>query len=147
MVKRIGLPLLALALATTAPAGATGTLRIQQNNDAVQNYTNVTMRIVNKTLMLTSADKVSTVVIKGASCAHTGDLVRCTGGAMSLQQGGKTREIPFKSATFYFNLTDNELMLPLSTMKLAAHCVVFAARTDKGTYITGTGRLDEEPSK
>lgn len=147
MGMKPGPMLLALVVASTAPALATGALRIQQNDNTVEYYTNVSMRIVNKTLTLTSADKVSTVVIKGGSCAHTGDLVRCTGGAMSLRQAGATREIPFKSATFYFNLTGNELTLPLSTTKLGAHSVVFAARTDKGTYITGSGRLDEVPSK
>ena len=144
---KMGPALLALIVSLTAPASATGTVRIQQNDDSVKIYTNVAMRIVKKTLTLTSADKVSTVVIKGASCARAGDLARCTGGAMSLRQDGANREIPFESATFYFNLTDNDLTLPLSTMKVAPHSVVFAARTDKGTYITGSGRLDKEPSK
>src|SRR5215472_16519572 len=136
--------LLVLALASTAPAWATGTVRIQQSNDSVQTYTGVVLKIVNKTLTLTSADGVSTVVISGVDCGdiNTEQLVRCTGGKMSLQQDGSMNQIPFKRATFYFNLTDQDQMLPLSTMKVAPHSVVFAAQTAKGTFITGDGRLD-----
>jgi hypothetical protein len=130
-----------------APALATGTVRVQQSDGSVQRYTNVELRIVNKTLTLTSADKVSTVVISGASCVHSGDLVRCTGGGLSLRQTGKTHTIPFKTATFYFNPTDQDQSLPLSTVKVGAHSVIFATQTAKGTYINGNGKLDQEPAQ
>jgi hypothetical protein len=146
-MKSSGPMTLALVLALAAPAWATGTVRIQQHDNAVQTYTDVALRIVGKTLTLTSADKVSTVVISGVNCAAAGDLTRCTGGGLSLQQDGKTNVVPFKNATFYFNLTDQDQMLPLSTMKVSPHSVVFAARTTKGTFITGSGRLDQEPAK
>jgi hypothetical protein len=148
-MKIIAPTMLALLLAIPTPAWATGTVRIQQNNDSVQTYTGVLLKIVGKTLTLTSSDGVSTVVISGADCGdiNTAELVRCTGGKMSLQQDGATNNIPFKHATFYFNLTDQELALPLSTMKVSPHSVIFAAQTDKGTFITGDGRLDKEPAK
>ncbi len=132
----------ALAFLLTAPAWADGTVRIQQSNDTVNTYTGVGLKIVNKTLMLTSKDKVSTVVISGGSCAKADELIRCNGGKLSLTQGGLNHVIPFRSATFYFNLTDQDQMLPLSTMKLGPHSVVFAAHTVKGTFITGTGTLE-----
>lgn len=136
----------ALVLGFTAPAWAAGTVRIQQHNDTVQMYTNVDMRIVNNTLKLTSADGVSTVVISGANCAKTGDLTRCTGGGLSLAQDGN-HPIPFRNATFYFNMSDQDQMLPLSTMKLGPHSVVFSLETAKGTYITGNGTLDRGTAK
>jgi hypothetical protein len=144
MVRNTGPLLVALLLALVAPALATGTLKIQQSDNSVQTYTGVSMKIVNHTLMLTSSDKVSTVVISGGDCAKNADLVRCTGGGLTLQQDGKTHVVPFKSATFYFNLTDQDQALPLSTMKVGPHSVVFSAQTAKGTYITGNGTLDGE---
>ena len=137
----------ALLFACAAPALATGNVRIEQSDHSVQTYTNVVLRIVNKTLMLTSADKVSTVVISDAQCAHKGALIKCTGGRLSLQQDRKNHSIPFKTATFYFNLTDQDQPVPSSTMKLGAHSVVFMALTAKGTHITGNGKLDKEPAK
>jgi hypothetical protein len=148
-MKFIAPTTLALVAVFTAPAWATGTVRIQHNNDSVQTYTGVLLKIVGKTLILTSADGVSTVVISGVDCGdiNTAELVRCTGGKMSLQENGATNNIPFKRATFYFNLTDQDKTLPLSTMKVGPHSVMFAAQTAKGTFITGDGRLDKEPAK
>jgi hypothetical protein len=37
--------------------------------------------------------------------------------------------------------------LPLSTTKIAAHSVIFAVQTAKGTYITGNGKLDQESAQ
>jgi hypothetical protein len=134
----------AIFLTLCAPAAATGTLRIQQADNSVQTYTDVKMRIVNNTLTLTSADGVSTVVISEADCDKSTPLIRCNGGSISLREDG-THAIPFRSATFYFNLTDQDQTLPLSTVKVAPHSVIFAAHTKKGTFLTGSGKLDQEP--
>ena len=142
---KLTLPVFAtLVLSLAVPAAATGTLRIQQADDSVQTYTGVHMRIVNNTLTITSADKVSTVVISGADCDKGPNLTRCNGGSISLHEDG-THAIPFRSATFYFNMTDQDQQLPLSTIKVAPHSVIFAAHTKKGTFLTGSGTLDKEP--
>jgi hypothetical protein len=135
-----------LVLSLAAPAAATGTLRIQQADDTVQTYSGVQMRVANNTLTLTSADSVSTVVISGVNCDRSTALIRCTGGSMSLKEDG-THPIPFRSATFYFNSTDQDQQLPLSSLKVGPHSVIFAAHTQKGTYLTGSGKLDQEPPK
>jgi hypothetical protein len=142
MGMRYFVSIAALALAATAPALATGSLKIQQSNNGVNSYTDVGMRIVNKTLMLTSADKISVVIISGGTCDDVNGLKRCNAKQLSMEENGVTHVIPFVNATFYFNLTDGDLMLPLSTVKLAPNSVLFSAKTDKGTYITGSGTLD-----
>jgi hypothetical protein len=143
MIGRYILSVAALVVASTAPAFATGSLKIQQSDNTIQSYTSVNMRIVQKTLMLTSEDKVSTVIISGGSCVDADNgLKRCNAKQLSMDQNGTTHVIPFVNATFYFNLTDGDLMLPLSTVKLAPNSVIFSAKTAKGTYITGSGTLD-----
>ena len=136
-----------LVFALSAPASATGMVRIQQNDGSVKTYTGVIMKVANKTLTLESADKVTTVAISGADCAPDSSLVRCTGGGFSLLQDGQKRVVPFKSATFYFNATDQDQQLPLSTTKIGAHSVIFSVQTAKGTYVTGNGKLDGGPTK
>jgi hypothetical protein len=139
--------LAALLLASLAPASATGTVRIQQRDGSVKSYAGVIMKVANKSLTLTSADKVSTVTISGADCSHESDLIRCTGGGFSLLLGGQNHIVPFKTATFYFNPTSTDQSLPLSTAKIAPHSVLFAVTTAKGTDITGSGKLDQEPAR
>ncbi len=146
-MKAVGLIVAALVLASSAPALAAGTVSIQQRDGSVRTYTGVTLKAANKSLTLISADMVSTVVISGADCAHEGAIVRCMGGGFSLLQDGKRHTVPFKTATFYFNLTDQNQLLPLSTTRIAAHSVIFAVQTAKGTYITGNGKLDQEPAQ
>lgn len=136
----------AFVLVLAAPALATGNVRIQQSDGSVQTYTGVTMKIANKKLTLTSADKVSTVVISRAHCAHAGDIVRCTGGGFSLLQDGQQHTVPFKSATFYVNLSPQNQPLPHSTTMIPSHSVDFVIQTAKGTHITGNGKLDQEPA-
>jgi hypothetical protein len=143
-MKPVGPIVIALVLALSAPALATGTVRIQQRDGSVQTYTGVTLKVANKELTLTSADKVTTVVISGADCARAAAIVRCMGGRFSLLQDAKRHTVAFKTATFYFNLTDQEQPLPLSTAKIPAHSVIFAVQTAKGTFITGNGKLDQE---
>lgn len=135
----------AFVLALSAPALATGNVRIQQKDGSVKTYSGVIMKVANRTLTLTSADKVSTVAISGGNCAPDGALVRCTGGGFSLVQDGQKHIVPFRSATFYFNRTDGDQALPLSTAKIGARSVIFAVQTAKGTYITGNGKLDGGP--
>ena len=146
-MKPVGLIVFAFILALSAPALATGNVRIQQRDGSVQTYTGVTLKVTNKTLTLISADKVSTVVLSGANCAHDGAIVRCAGGRFSLLRDGEKHTVAFKTATFYFNLTDQDQALPLSTTKIASHSVIFAVQTAKGTYITGNGKLDQEPTQ
>jgi hypothetical protein len=146
-MKLVGAIVVAMVFALSAPASATGTVRIQQKNGSVRTYTGVTMKAANKSLTLISADKVSSVVISGAECAREAPIIRCTGGGFSLLQDGKRHAVPFKTATFYFNQTDQDQLLPLSTTKVPAHSVIFAVQTAKGTYITGNGRLDQEPTQ
>jgi hypothetical protein len=146
-MRPVGLIVTAFILALSAPALATGTVRIQQRDGSVQTYTGVTLKVANRTLTLISADKVSTVVISGADCAHDGAIVRCVGGGFSLLQDGRRHTVAFKTATFYFNLTDQEQLLPRSTTKIAPHSVIFAVQTAKGTHVTGNGKLDQEPAQ
>lgn len=146
-MKRVGVIVIAFVLALTAQAPATGTVRIQQSDGSVQTYTGVTMKVANKKLTFISADKVSTVVISGASCGLRGALVRCMGGGFSLLQDEQQHIVPFKAATFYFNPTSQNQELPLSTTKIHPHSVIFAVQTAKGTYITGNGKLDQEPTR
>jgi hypothetical protein len=142
MGMRYFVSIAALAVAMTAPAWATGTLKIQQNNNSISTYTEVGIKIVGKTLMLTSADKWSTVIISGGSCVEDNGLKRCNAKQLSMDEDGTPHVIPFVNATFYFNLTDADVMLPLSTIKIAPNSVIFSAKTNKGTYITGSGTID-----
>jgi hypothetical protein len=145
-MKAAGFILIALFLVSGRPASASGQVRIQQSDGSIKTYTGVTMKVANNALTLISPDKVTTVKINAANCTHSGDLVSCSATSISFTQDGQTHAVPFKVATFYFNPTNQEQQLALSTTKIAAHSVLFAVQTAKGTVINGDGKLDEEPA-
>jgi hypothetical protein len=133
-----------LGVACATPASATGWIRIQQHDNTTQKYDHVMLALSKHGLTFISADKVTTAVIHGGECSDEGQVKHCTAKSMTLVQDGVTREIPVDHATFYFNLTEQDQNLPLSTLKLAPHSVVFSMKTAKGTYVTGSGKLDKE---
>ena len=131
-----------LVVAQTAVASAAGTVRIQQTNGKVKTYAGVILKVAHGSLSMMSADKVSTVVVGGADCLPAGGITRCMGGNIVFMQDGRQHKITGTSSTFYVNSTDQDLTLPSSTTKIAAHSVVFAMETAKGTDVTGSGKLD-----
>jgi hypothetical protein len=145
MVKHIALSAALFAAVQTSVLAA-GSVQIQQSNGSVKTYSGVSMKVAHASLTLTSADKVSALVVGGADCAPDGDLTRCSGGTFALLQDGKHHAIAGKASTFYVNSTGHALTLPLSTTKIAAHSVVFALETAKGTELTGSGTLDNMES-
>ncbi|HTJ27410.1 MAG TPA: hypothetical protein VMA36_14710 [Candidatus Limnocylindria bacterium] len=136
----VALIVLAGALAPS-PALALGTVRIQQSDASVQNYPDVTMRLTDAALLLTSADRVSTLLVSRTNCVPDGTLVRCSPTRVVLQKGGKSYPIDMASATLYLNLRDTDEPLSFSSLRLAPSSVLLTIRTHKGTYITGSGRF------
>lgn len=133
---------LILFFAVLAPALAQGTLRSQESSGTVRVYPNVTIRIANRTLRISSHDGKGTLVINQAACAYDGALERCTPLKVSLVQGGVTKTIDLKSGTIYVNPTEQSQQMPLSSQQLPAHGILLSFNTQRGTYVTMTGTVD-----
>lgn len=126
------------------PALALGSVRIQQSDGSVQTYRDVTIRLTDAALQLTSADKVSTLLVARSNCVPDGQLVRCSPIRVTLQKGGKTYPIDMATATMYLNLRRTDEPLSFSSLRMAPSSVLFTIHTHKGTYVTGSGQLDAE---
>jgi hypothetical protein len=133
---------LILCIATSAPALATGTFRVQGSDGAVRVYRNVSIKIVHQTLRVTSADGAATFVINHAACAYDGYLERCTPIKMSLERGSTIRSIDFTGGTIYVNPTRNNQRLPRSSTQLPPHGILLSIRSTNGTYVSLNGQID-----
>jgi len=138
---------LACSLAPVAGAGvadAKGTARVQQHDGSVQVYPDVTIRLIRrKSLTLTTADGQGTLTIDKGACSYVGDIQRCLPYHVTLTQGGATHTLDFDRGTVYANLTDQKQQLPLSSTQLPPRGLLMALITERGTYITLTGKIDE----
>ncbi len=124
-------------------AFATGTARVQQADGAVRYYHEVFIRIENKQMSVTSADKVGTILIQKAACSAVGKLIRCYPYDAVLNQRGRTQHIEIQNATAWFNPTDARQQLPQSSMQLPPRGVLMSIRTKAGTYLSLNGTVDE----
>jgi hypothetical protein len=126
-----------------APAGATGTVRIQHPDGSVTTYPNVRITIQNESMAITSADGKGTVVFGKAACTKVVELMRCLPYDATLEQFGQSTHIALASGTVWLNPTTTKQQLTHSSTQLPPHGVLLAARSRRGTYMTLTGTVDE----
>jgi hypothetical protein len=147
-ILRLGLGALGLSVAFGAAglrADAEGVTRIQQSDGTVQVYRDSHLRLVGKTLWITSADHRGRLQVVNGACSFAGELQRCLTDAVTLHQHGRTHDIAIDHGTVYLNLSDAAQVLPHSGQQLAPRNVLVAFRTAHGTYVSVRGALDEAP--
>ena len=131
-------------LAGSLTAGATGTVHVQQSDGSMQAYPNATIRVSNKTLRITTADKKGTLVIDKAACSFIGAVMRCLPYNMTLDQGGGATPLDFQRGTVYLNPTGDKQPLPLTSKQLPPHGIMLSLTTKIGTIVNVTGTIDQE---
>jgi hypothetical protein len=133
----------ALLLAGSAIASAAGTATIVKSSGDTKIYDPVRIHMLgDSSVRIDSADGRGTLTIVHAACSFSGDLRRCLPYAVTLKQRGVTRPIEIERGTLYLNATDAALPLPHSSMKVPAHSIMLGLRTQRGTSICVTGRVD-----
>ncbi len=137
------LTLLAIFIFSVAQAGATGTVRVQQNDGSVRTYDDVSIRVKHNTLRIGSKDHKGVLVIDRAACSYVGELLRCLPTSFQLVQTGQTKTIQLINGLLYANLTDAPQQMTLSSTQMQAHHILVTLHTLRGTYITVRGQIDE----
>jgi len=133
----------AFVFAASGAVDAKGTVTVQQSNGSTQTYNNVTIVIAHKTLRVTTADGVGTLVIDKAACSYVGNLQMCLPYSMTLDQGGGTHPLDFQRGTVYVNLTDSKQPLSNSSMQLPPQGILLSLTTKVGTIVNMTGTIDK----
>ncbi len=133
----------AFVLAGGSAVLAKGTVTVQQSDGSTQTYNNVSIVIANKTLRITTADGVGSLVIDKAACSYVGDLQMCLPYSMTLDQGGGTHPLDFQRGTVYANLTDSKQPLPQSSAQLPPNGIMLSLTTKIGTIVNLTGTIDK----
>jgi len=133
----------AVFLTAAGVAHAKGTVTVQQSDGSTQTYNNVSIVIANKTLRITTADGVGTLVIDKAACSYVGNLQMCLPYSMTLDQGGGSHPLDFQRGTVYANLTDSKQPLSQSSMQLPPNGIMLSLTTKIGTIVNLTGTIDK----
>jgi hypothetical protein len=136
--------LVAVVWTPSAPAGATGTARIQHPDGSVKTYTDVGIRANRDNLALTSSDGKGTLVFGRASCTKVGELLECLAYDATLFQNGETTHIPLKYGTVWYNPSQTTQTLSHSSTQLPSRGILLTAESKRGTYVSLNGVLDGE---
>ncbi|HEV3091640.1 MAG TPA: hypothetical protein VGX91_09425 [Candidatus Cybelea sp.] len=142
-MKRSFLLFAALFALGTIAAQASGTITIVHKGGQPEVYDSVAIKVLHGALYVTSEDGKGTLVISRAACSHQGDLMVCLVTHATLVQAGSTSPLDLKTGTIYVNSTDDPLQLVLSTTKVPPHSIWLSMTTDRGTYVSLTGRIDK----
>ncbi len=132
----------AVSAVSCEPAGATGTVRIQQRDGATKTYTNVRIVVQNESMAITSSDGEGTIVLGKAACTKVGELLRCLPYDATLEQHGQTTHVPLQSGTVWINPSNVNQQLTYSSTQLPPHGVLLSIQTKAGTYVSLTGVVD-----
>ena len=125
----------------TASGEAKGLVKVQQADGSVQNYPDSTLYVAGKTLKITTADKKGTLVVTDAACTLADKLLKCLPYAVVLKQNG-TYPIAITGGSIYFNPTHETQTLKYSSMQIQPNGVLGVFRSEHGTYVTISGKLD-----
>jgi hypothetical protein len=126
-----------------APAAAMGTVLIRQADGSTNTYHDVAIKVIHNALYMTTSDGHGTLVINRAACSYQGDLMVCFATSATLVQAGKTSAIDLKKGTIYVNSTNDPQQMLLSTTKVPPHSIVLSFSTNRGTYVSLSGRIDK----
>jgi hypothetical protein len=126
-----------------APAAATGTVVIRQADGHTDRYADVGIKIIHNALYVSTADGKSTLVINRAACSYQGKLMVCLVQNGTLVAAGSPKSLDLRHGTVYVNSTDDPQQLMMSTSKVAPHSLLLSFTTDRGTYLSLSGRIDK----
>jgi len=132
----------AFVLATATAANAAGTARFQQRDGTVKTYP-VTIAFIHSSIRIAATDGHDTMDFPHAACSFAGQLQRCLPYKIVLHRNGSTHDIAFEHGTVFINLTSDPQPLPFSTKKVPPHGLTLVVRSERGTYITVNGTIDD----
>lgn len=139
----IALTVLALFAWTPIPASATGTIKIQHKNGAINTYRDVEIKVLSGSMFLTSSDGNGTIVVTRAACSYQGQIIVCLPTLAALVQGGTSSALNLRNGTIYLNYTGVAQPLSRSSAKLPANSAMLALTLQNGTFINLSGRIDQ----
>jgi hypothetical protein len=130
-----------VAAALPLAVQATGTVQVQQPDGSRQIYEKVTIRVVERTLQVTLANRIGTLVISDAACSYVNQLMRCLPEKVVLKQNG-TQQLDFDRGIVYYNPTSSPQSLTFSSQRLKPGGVLATLESPKGTFVSITGTID-----
>ena len=140
--KTLNLALLSTLLFTPSLL-AKGLVTVEQIDGNVDNYVDVEIFSTQDTLYLKPAEGKDLVVIEKKNCKLEGNIQVCSDGTLTIESYGVEENINIEKLFIFTNNTNKRLPIQKSDVTLKGNTILLEVLTEKGTYITGMGRIDQ----
>jgi hypothetical protein len=131
-----------LTFAVSAPALARGEISVEYSDGNVETYSDVSISNTADILYFEDPDTGTILMISKKGCNPEGELLLCKEARMGVDTHGVIEELSVKQIVLFINPTQKAQPIKNSEVTLSPGTVLLEASTDKGSFITGLGKID-----
>jgi hypothetical protein len=131
-----------LAFLAPIPAWAKGEITVEQPNGDNNIYSGVEIYNTSDILYFKAPDLDTIFMISKNQCDKEGELLVCNKARMGLDTQGVLEELKVKEIHLFINPSTTSQTIKGSQVTLSPGTVLLEFVTEKGTYVSGLGRID-----
>ncbi len=131
-----------LTFAISVPAFAKGEISVEHSDGIIESYSNVTISDTADILYFEDPDTGTILMISKKGCNPEGELLLCKEARMGVDTHGVIEELGVEQIFLFINPTQEAQPIKNSEVTLSPGTVLLEASTNKGSYITGLGKID-----
>jgi RNase P/RNase MRP subunit p29 len=121
---------------------AKGEVSLEYPDGEIAVFENVRIFHTPDSLYFQDSEGINTIVVNKNQCSKEGQLIFCDKAKVSIENHGVSEEIVFQQLVLFINDTSTRQTIEGSRLILKPQTVLVEGVTQKGTFITGYGKID-----
>lgn len=133
---------LALTFAVSTSAFAKGEINVEHSDGTLETYSGVVISNTADILYFEDPDTGTILMVSKKGCNPEGELLVCKEARMGVDTHGVIEELSVKQIFLFINPTQKAQPIKNSEVTLSPGTVLLEVSTNKGSYVTGLGKID-----
>jgi RNase P/RNase MRP subunit p29 len=125
-----------------ASAFAKGEFSLEYPDGEIAIFENVRIFHTSDSIYFQDEEGTNTIVVNKSQCGKEGQLIFCDKAKVSVENHGVSEEIVFQQLVLFINNTSSKQTIEGSRLILKPQTVLVEGVTQKGTFVTGYGKID-----
>lgn len=131
-----------LVCIASAPVFAKGEISVERPDGTIETYPGVAISNTADILYFEDPDTGTILMVSKKACNPEGELLVCKEARMGVDTHGVIEELSVKQIFLFINPTQKAQPIKNSEVTLSPGTVLLEASTNKGSYVTGLGKID-----
>lgn len=141
-VKKSLLSALLLASFLPLPALAKGEVTVEHDNGDIDSYSDVEISDTSDILYFKTKEGSTMLLITKNECKKEGEILFCDKARAGVDTNGVIEELGVPQIVLFINPTNTRQPVKGSKVTMGANTVLLEMVTEKGSYVTGIGKID-----